>query len=83
MLCPPLFDQVEMDCGLSGNTLTILADRGNSQGKYILSATLNGRPLDRAWVLHEEIRSGGQLRLVLGDKPGDWGTAQPPPNGMG
>ena len=48
MLCPPLFDQVEMDCGLSGNTLTILADRGNSQGKYILSATLNGRPLDRA-----------------------------------
>jgi predicted alpha-1,2-mannosidase len=82
MIVPPLFDRVELDLGTTGKTLTIVAPRGGGKGLYIREATLNGQPLDRAWVRHEEIRHGGELRFVLADEPAKWGTRQPPPNGM-
>ena len=59
-----------------GHTFTVIA-RGNShQNIYIQSASLNGKPLDRPWLSHEEITSGGELTLVMGPKPNPgWGSA--------
>ena len=82
MLVPPLFSRVEFDYGMTGKQLTILAERNGSQGRYIHSASLNGHPLDRAWVTHEEIAAGGELRFVLADVASDWGSRVPPPNGQ-
>jgi predicted alpha-1,2-mannosidase len=43
---------------------------------YVQSATLNGQPLDRAWITHEEIVNGGVLQFRLGPHPNEgWGTS--------
>jgi predicted alpha-1,2-mannosidase len=44
---------------------------------YIQSATLNGAALDRPYVTHDEISSGGTLHFVLGPAPSEWGAANP------
>jgi putative alpha-1,2-mannosidase len=37
---------------------------------------LNGKPLDRPWIAHDEIVSGGVLRFRLGPKPNEkWGIS--------
>jgi predicted alpha-1,2-mannosidase len=59
-----------------GHTFTVLAENNGPSNIYIQSATLNGRPLNRAWLRHEEIVAGGTLRLVMGPLPNtDWGRA--------
>jgi predicted alpha-1,2-mannosidase len=43
---------------------------------YVQSALLNGKPLNRPWITHEEIVSGGTLELEMGVLPNKaWGTA--------
>jgi predicted alpha-1,2-mannosidase len=60
-----------------GHTFTVLADDNGPENVYIQSATLNGKPLNRAWLRHEEIIAGGTLHLVMGPQPNtDWGRAQ-------
>jgi hypothetical protein len=59
-----------------GHTFTVEAGNNSPENIYIQSATLNGKPLLRAWLRNEEIVSGGKLRLVMGPKPNtDWGSA--------
>ncbi|GHH83345.1 hypothetical protein GCM10018793_45180 [Streptomyces sulfonofaciens] len=48
------------------------------------SARLDGRPLERAWITHEEIVSGGTFTLVMWSEPNKaWGSgpALAPPAG--
>ena len=40
-------------------------------------ATLNGEPLDRPYLRHDEITAGGTLHFVLGPDPSAWGAATP------
>jgi putative alpha-1,2-mannosidase len=48
---------------------------------YIKSATLNGKPLDRAWLTHDEIAAGGALAVELVPEPDrNWGTKTLPPS---
>ena len=42
---------------------TIEAPGASLARKYVQSATLNGRPLDRAWFADDALRPGGSLRL--------------------
>ena len=46
----------------------------------MLSATLDGETLDRAWLYHEEVSRGGRLVLEMGDSPSDWGRDEKPPS---
>lgn len=39
------------------------------QGRYIRSATLNGKPLERNWITQQEIRGGGQLIIHASNQP--------------
>ncbi len=57
-----------------GETFTIETD-GALTDVYIQSATLDGVPLDRPWVSHDEISLGGTLHLVLGPDPSTWGES--------
>jgi predicted alpha-1,2-mannosidase len=48
----------------------VIEASGNGPGNvYVHSATLNGDPLDRWWITHEEIVSGGTLSLEMGATP--------------
>ena len=70
----PLFEKSTIDLG-GGKTFTVKAPDVSAQNKYIQSATLNGRPLDRPWFTHEELQQGGTLFLQMGPRPNrNWGA---------
>lgn len=59
-----------------GKTFTVLATGNGPKSIYIQSASLNGKPLARAWLTHQEITEGGTLKLVMGSKPNmEWGRS--------
>lgn len=58
-----------------GKRFAIVADGLDDAHGYIGSATLNGQPLDRAYLTHEEIMAGGELRFVMQAEPDKtWAT---------
>lgn len=75
-LCSPIFERTELS--IWGKAFTIEAPGASLEKKYITAATLNGKPLDRAWVTHAEVVAGGTLRLEMSEKPGAWGKAERP-----
>ena len=78
-LTPPLFKKTVLTMGDSGHTLTVEAPAADETHKYIVGATLNGKPLDRAWIRHGEIKEGAVLRLDLAEAPNGFGAHNPPP----
>lgn len=71
----PIFAESRVTLG-NGKVFTIRAVNVSAQNKYIQSATLNGKALDRPWFHHEEIAQGGTLVLVMGPEPNrQWGSA--------
>ncbi len=64
----PQFDRISLTLG-NGNTFTVLAEGASRGRKYIQSAELNGRPLERSWFRASELLAGGTLKLVMSDKP--------------
>ena len=77
-LTSPLFDQsvIHTNPSLrSGKRFTIRARNLSDQNKYIQSATLNGRPLNRCQLTYQEIVSGGELVYSMGPAPNTrWGV---------
>jgi predicted alpha-1,2-mannosidase len=70
----PLFDEVAFTTS-RGTRFTIEARHNSAQNLYVQSATLDGRPLHRAWITHEEIVRGGRLTFVMGAEPNTaWGS---------
>jgi putative alpha-1,2-mannosidase len=60
----------------SGKVFAIIAHHVSAQNKYIQSATLNGKPLNKPWFEHKDISSGGTLVLEMGSHPNlQWGSA--------
>lgn len=60
----------------NGREFTIIANHVSAQNKYIQSAQLNGKSLDKPWFAHAAIANGGTLVLEMGDKPNkQWGSA--------
>ena len=58
-----------------GGAFTIIAHNVSKQNCCIQSAKLNGKPLNRPWITHDEIVNGGKLEFeidILPDKT--WGT---------
>jgi putative alpha-1,2-mannosidase len=76
----PLFRKVTLSLDpayYGGKEFVITAHNNTPENVYIQSATLNGQPLSRAWLLHSEIVSGGTLELQMGATPNkDWGVGQ-------
>jgi predicted alpha-1,2-mannosidase len=70
LLNPPLIPHAVVH--LPGGDLRI--DGGGSAGR-VQSLTLDGAPLDRAWLHYVEIARGGTLRYSLGDAASAWATA--------
>ncbi|WP_344499585.1 GH92 family glycosyl hydrolase [Streptomyces enissocaesilis] len=74
----PVFPEAELQTG-RGRRLRIVA-RGTSEShKYVRGIRLDGRPLDRAWLSHDELVRARVLEFDMSDRPGDWGTRRRPP----
>lgn len=76
----PFFERVTMQLD-GGRVFTIEAPKASAKNKYIQSAKLNGKTLDRPWLKHSELIEGGVLELNMGDRPNkQWGAGTPPPS---
>jgi len=74
---------IHLDKSFGNAAKFIIETKNNSkQNKYIQSATLNGKPLNKPWFDHSEIKNGGTLVFVMGAEPNtSWGnelSAAPP-----
>ncbi|RYY33001.1 MAG: glycoside hydrolase family 92 protein, partial [Sphingobacteriaceae bacterium] len=70
----PLFENVTINLQ-NGKQFKLTAKNCSVQNKYIQSATMNGKTLDKPWFTHDELMAGGQLELVMGPKPNKhWGS---------
>ena len=73
-LTSPVFDEVEISLDPAyypGKRFTIIAHNNSPKNIYIQSISLNGKPLNRLWISHEEIIRGGVLEFEMGDHPVD------------
>lgn len=53
----------------NGRSFRIKADGVSAANRYVQSATLNGKPLDRFWIRHSELLTGGELVFRMGAQP--------------
>jgi len=59
----------------NGKSFVISARNASAKNKYIQSATLNGKVLDKPQLDHNDILNGGTLEFVMGDKANkNWGN---------
>lgn len=56
-----------------GKSFKIVADGLSDKKRYISKAYLNGKRYDYSTIRHADIVAGGELKLVMADKPGVWG----------
>jgi putative alpha-1,2-mannosidase len=78
----PVFDEITIHLDpnyYQGKTFQIKTYDNSAANMYIQKAKLNGAPLDRVWISHQEYAQGGLLELWLGPKPNmNWGVKDPP-----
>ena len=80
----PLFRRAEIrlskeyhSCA-AAETLVIETDRDPKDAVYVRGITVNGQPLNRAWLTWDEISGGGVIRYELSDEPcTDWAVRLP------
>lgn len=68
----PVFNEIKIKLDpkyYSGKTFTIMANNNSKENIYIQSMRLNGKPLDRYWITHQEITKGGILEMEMGAMP--------------
>ena len=69
----PVFPEAKVHLP-GGKTFEIVAKGASEDNKYIQSATLNGEPLTRPFLSHDQVVQGGKLVFVMGDQPNkEWG----------
>ena len=70
----PVVDEAILPAA-NGKQFHIIVKNNNRQNLYIQKITLNGKPYTRSYLLHEDIRQGGQLIIEMGSSPSaTWGT---------
>ena len=69
----PVFESVDITLP-NDKIFCIKAQNCSKKNKYIQSARLNGKELNKAFIKHSDIVQGGKLELVMGEKPNKkWG----------
>ena len=66
----PLFDKAEVD--VPAGVFTIIAENNSAENKYIQRVWLNGKEYNQAWISHEDIMAGSELRFEMGNTPKCW-----------
>jgi len=73
----PIFDKVtiRLDKPYKKGKFVIEVKNVSRENKYIQSATLNRRPLNKPWIKHSDIVNGGTLVFIMGPEPNkEWGS---------
>jgi predicted alpha-1,2-mannosidase len=71
----PIFEMTTINVG-PGKTFVIEAKNVSAQNKYIQSAMLNGKPLNKPWINNSDVVNGGKLVFQMGARPNkNWGSA--------
>lgn len=78
LLHAPLVDECVIHLQ-DGKAMKITARGLTDKNRYVKSVTLNGRKLDKAWISHEELASGGTLVFEMDKRPSGWGAEVLPP----
>lgn len=65
----PLFPEAKIKLD-NGKTFTIKAKNAGGKNVYVKSVTLNGKPLKKSYITHDQITSGATLEFVMGSTPG-------------
>jgi len=79
----PLFEKITVQTA-GRQPLVIEVENYAPDRRYIQAARLNGRPLTRNWLTHQELAAGGSLVFVASDAPNlAWGTRQQWVSGAG
>ena len=70
----PLFKEVKVNLE-NGKVFTVIAKNRTKENLYIQSATLNGKPLNKPFLKHEDIMNGSTLVFEMGPEPNkNWGV---------
>ena len=81
----PMFNKVTIDVG-RGKKFIVEAQNASKENKYIQSAELNGKKINRTYIYHKEILDGGTLIFKMENKPNKfWGNLNedaPPSSGI-
>ncbi|WP_432559818.1 glycoside hydrolase domain-containing protein [Granulicoccus sp. GXG6511] len=83
LLNAPAHEHGRMSTGerdLTIDTIGYRAPASDAPPQFVAGATLDGHPIDRAWLSGDEFRRGGHLVVQLADRPTDWATRQRPPS---
>ena len=64
----PIFSKVKIHLD-NGKMFTLTANNNSEANKYIQSAMLNGKPLNKSSLLHADIINGSSLVLEMGSAP--------------
>lgn len=65
----PLFEELTLDLE-NGKQLKIVAPGVSAKNKYVKSVTLNGQPLKKSNISHDEIEQGAVLEFEMTSEPG-------------
>lgn len=57
-----------------GKSFTVKAEGLSAKNRYITEAYLNGSPYPYSTLRHSDLAAGGELKLIMGKKPGKWGS---------
>lgn len=70
----PFADRIALNLH-NGRRFTVTAEGLSDENLYVQSVALDGQPLTRSWISHEEIMAGGTLHFVMGAEPNTtWGA---------
>jgi predicted alpha-1,2-mannosidase len=71
----PVVNEATLNVG-GGKKFHIIVKSNSSVNKYILGVILNGVLYKKSYLAHADIVKGGELVIIMGDKPGTtWGVA--------
>lgn len=87
ILTSPVFNEItirlDKEFYPGKGSFVIKAYDNSPQNVYIRQIKLNGKPLNRAWITHEEIVKGGILEFFMTSQPDkSFGKKQLPPSGF-
>jgi predicted alpha-1,2-mannosidase len=71
-IASPIFEKITIvldSVYYPGKQFVILSKNFSPQNRYIQSAKLNGKPLNRFWFSHADLVRGGELELEMGSAP--------------
>lgn len=74
----PIFSKITISLDpkyYQGGKFTIIAKNTSNTNRYVQSALLDGKPLNKPWFFHSDLIDGGTLVLQMGANPNkNWGS---------